>query len=488
MLNKDFSRLSIFGIQLYEFKKFLPLAFIKTFIVFIYSILRASKDTIIVSDINAEVISSIKLWAVSPIVVMFVIIYSKLSNKFSQENLFQYINWFFMGFFALFGFVLYPNAHIFHFDVTDLISHYPHFKYPLLMLSNWTSVLFYVMAELWGTIMISLMFWQLANQINSLDEAKKTYAFFGMIGQIGLVMSGYIMGQINGFTQGTDWINSLKYIIISILISGFFISMGQWFVVSKVIPDVRLDKTGIVNKTKKQKMKLSVKDSLKYIFKSKYIGLIAVLVLCYGISISLVEGVWKSELKIAYQSKSTFSDFMGNFQFYSGFATMFLYLVGAVMLRKLSWKTCAMITPVIMLVSGSIFFSFIYFQEELEPWCTTLGYTTLTLAVISGALQNTFSKGTKYSLFDSTKEMAYIPLDSELKTKGKAAVDVTGGRLGKSGGASVQWLLLTIFPAATLVDLTSMIFLIFVIAMVAWLYAANLLGKKFNKITKKNIA
>jgi AAA family ATP:ADP antiporter len=111
-----------------------------------------------------------------------------------------------------------------------------------------------------------------------------------------------------------------------------------------------------------------------------------------------------------------------------------------------------------------------------------IGTTPVMLAVIFGAAQNIMSKSAKYSLFDPTKEMAYIPLDQEQKVKGKAAIDVVGARLGKSGGAVIQQVL--VVTLGTITAYTPYVAGILLLIIAAWMYAVRSLNKQFIDLTK----
>jgi len=137
-----------------------------------------------------------------------------------------------------------------------------------------------------------------------------------------------------------------------------------------------------------------------------------------------------------------------------------------------------MIAPLILLVTSVLFFTFVIFKDHLSSHIISFGVTSVYMAVMIGAAQNILSKGTKYSLFDPTKEMAYIPLDQELKVKGKAAVDVIGGRLGKSGGGFIQVVLLTLTAGNQLV-IAPYLFVLILIVGIGWISAAKGLAKLY---------
>lgn len=487
----EFGKLRSFfwPVHSYELKKLLPMFLMFLCISFNYTILRDTKDTLIVTSSGAETIPFLKVWGVLPSAIIFMLIYAKLSNILSKEKLFYAAIAPFLVFFALFVYVLYPNRELLHPNASaDFIQSY----LPVGMAGlidcyrNWTYSLFYILSELWGSAVLSLMFWGFANEISRVTEAKRFYTLLGLGANVALLLSGpaiiYFSDIRKHLPPNVDaWQVSLNYLMSMVVASGVIIIAIYWWMNRYVLTDKRFYDPAEEKSGKKSKPKMGILESFAYLAKSKYILSIAIVVIAYGICINLVEVTWKGQLKLQYPNPNEYNAFMGKFSFFTGATTIIMMFVGGWIIRKKGWTFAAASTPIVLMITGIGFFAFVIFRENLGGMIATLGTTPLMLAVIFGMLQNIMSKSTKYSLFDPTKEMAYIPLDQESKVKGKAAIDVVGARLGKSGGSFIQQGLLVVF--GSIAAITPYVAITMVACIVAWLFAVMSLGRQFTALT-----
>ena len=117
---------------------------------------------------SAEIIPFLKTWVNLPMAIGFMLLYTKLSNVLSKKALFYTVIVPFIAYFGAFGFVMYPLSSLIHPEALAdklLATLGPRFMGPLAIMRIWSFCLFYVMAELWGSVVVSVLFWGFANQV-----------------------------------------------------------------------------------------------------------------------------------------------------------------------------------------------------------------------------------------------------------------------------------------------------------------------------------
>jgi AAA family ATP:ADP antiporter len=476
-------RKRLWPIHGYELKKVLPLLFMKFFISFTYGVLTTMKDALVVTakGAGAEVIPVLKGWIVLPIALGATLLYSKLANTFKRSTLFYGIILFFMSFLFLYGFFLYPNL--------DTLS--PHASADWLLeklgtsnahwvaiYRNWIQSLFFITAELWGTIVIFLLFWGFVNHICNFNEAKRSYNFFIAGGDLAQMFTGPLVCYFTGKYLATEFNFALQSLIVCVLVFGCMIMALHWLVTHRVLKDERLYQPEHKTQPMDQKTKLSLLDSLKFIVRSPYLRYIAVMVVAYGLTVNLTEVTWKANLKLAYPETGAYQSFMATVSSSVGVCSFIITLFfSGMIIRRLGWHFCAQLPPV-MIGATSLIFLTLFLNPQ---W---LGPSPLFLIVLFGAFQNVLTKVMKYAFFDATKEMSYIPLDQESKVKGKAAIDVVGSRLGKSGAAWLQILLIQLAGTGSVLSITHYLLPLIAFTVLFWILSVRQLNKEFSKEEK----
>ncbi len=474
-----------------ELKKFLPMFFIFFLIAFNYNILRSYKDSIVVtaSQSGAEAIPFMKIWGVLPSAILFTLLFTRISNWFSREKVFYITLSIFLVFFLLFAFVLYPAQEALHPNhfADSLQEILPTgFKGFIAIFRNWTYTLFYVMSELWSTAIFTVLFWGFANEVTSVEEARRYYGLLTFGGSLAGVFSGYcaiyFSSQVyfSWLPYGkTSWDQSIFFLCCTICITGLItMALFRWLNIRVISPAEK-------NEAPKEKIRMSMRANFKVLLQSKYLIGIALIVFAYNVAINLLEVVWKDQIRVLYPNPGDYNTYMGKVIFSMAiFASLTGLLTTTRVVQRYSWTASALIPPFVMGITGFLFFNFILFPNDGVSWFFSfLKMTPLMLTVTLGSVQNCLSRASKYTFFDATKEMAFIPLSPEMKLKGKAAIDGVGSRVGKSGGSAIHQALIIAFSSVA--ASVPCIAVIFIIVIVGWGLTVVSLGKKFDALLEK---
>lgn len=346
------------------------------------------------------------------------------------------------------------------------------------IVSHWTSSLYYVVAEIYSSVSVGLLFWQFANDVVDVDQAKRFYPLFAQLSGLAPVLAGQFV--VRYASKAGSFQSSMHRLTAAVTFAGVMICYF-YNAATRYIEQTEKDNVavGSVNTNKqskkKQKPSMGIVQSSKFLASSQYLRLIATLVLGYGLSINFTEIIWKSLVKKQYPNPLDYQRFMGNFSSAVGLSTTIVIFFGVHLIRILGWRVGALATPVTMAVLSAPFFASILLGLDSPA--------RLKVAIIFGTIHSLLSKTSKYALFDPTTQMAYIPLDQESKVKGKAAIDVLGSRIGKSGGSLIQQGLVFLF--GNIINAAPIVGMIFYSVLFGWIAAARKLSTLFQAETNK---
>lgn len=469
------------------------------FVALDYTILRNLKDALVITarGSGAEVIPFIKVWGMLPAAIVAAMLFSYLLNRFSRSTVIHIIILSFTVFFVLFTCFVYPNREMLHPHASAdfLESVLPlGFKGLIAMYRNWTLTCFYIISELWGTIVLQVLVWGFANEITKLNEAPRFYSVMVIAsntaticaGQIAVALSSSEFDSSLGFGQDAweQTMTKILFLVVTLALCALF--AFRWMNRHVLSHPENLPSDSEQSPKKHPSKKLSFRESLMCLAQSKHLLGIATIVISYNLVINLVEIIWKDKLRLLYPSTIDYNVYINNLVSAVGIISTCVSILMAGIIDRLGWTKIALMTPCVLFITSATFFGCLFGGDAIAPYVSSfLGSTPLALAVLLGSMQNCFSKAAKYSVFDATKEIAFIPLDREEKMQGKSAIDGIGSRMAKAGSSVIHQSFLLFF--GTLSNSAPYVALIVAVVIAIWILAVRALGRELRPFMEERL-
>ena len=447
-----------------------------------YTLLRINKDSLILSDaLGSSAVSYLKLYLTLPGTFLAFYVIDYLIKRVSQDDLFKGVLTFFGSTVLAFITLIYPNKDKLVFSsefinsVCTGIANFPLLSKIFFMKSILgpvseaarnilmypSSSLFFLIAELYGAIVLGMMIWSYFASTTSKVDAPKIFPLYTLATALANMIGGTVNGVLFAIKPLLNKLNisQVSFTNLAVVVFCALIIFLYNQSVELMEPEFKHIRAF------KKKKKGSLIDSLKAIFSNTTLIMLFTGVVTYGITIGLLESQIKNSMVIFSDGNAEVMALINStIIFLQGLLAFVMFFVSYNAMSTGNVITTALITPVSMLVFAFIFFliaPFKPFSQFITPLLPSffnpvaLADRTKILAsqeiialsailiLIGGAVQ-VVSKGCKYLYFDNVKERSYVLLDYETRTIGKNAVDLAGSKIGKAGASAI--LTFGIFP------------------------------------------
>lgn len=408
----------------------------------------------------------VKMFMVLPVSALLGSFYLLVKQRYGLLKAYFAVLLTILSYFTLYAFVISPHMTYFVPSPQALLSlqqRFPSQQFMLTLLGIWPSALFYTMGEMWGMFSLLILFWQMANEIFTTEEAKLCYPALQLVGSIALIAASFIIKIISNTTQPLQaCVLFMSVLCLSILSLVYTL---KDFISQKNTDTVKKAKKGMV-------------ESFTIALKTPYIMYLTICICAFGVLASIFDYSVKEVMSKFYPGENGYLHYYSIFTNLKGWLALFANLFTLYYLRSLGWFFMAMLTPIICIVSANMFLTtstlhqmHITFSSGVSDYWYAW---TCCFAVI-------LIYAAKYAFFDTTKEMAFIPLPNDIKTNGKAAVDGIGGRVGKSGSGLLQIAIFQITGLQTYEATAPYMLAVCLVVSVVWTWALIQLNQCYQK-------
>jgi AAA family ATP:ADP antiporter len=311
---------------------------------------------------------------------------------------------------------------------------------------------FYIWVNCFG-IIAPVQAWAFAGAVFDTRQAKR---LFGLIG------SGASLGAIAGGVLGTALVRPVGTVNL-LLVLAVLIAVAAMIVTAA---SRRLPRSG----ARQRRARVPFRDTLQTIAASRYLRLIAALVVCVAIATQWIGFQFSLMAEERFGGDADrLTAFFSAFNSYLGVAAFTIQLlVTGPMLRRFGLSSTILVLPTLLAIASAI----------------VIGFPTFWPVVVASASD----QGLRFSLDKASFELLYLPIPGALRANVKATIDIVINRAADAVGGIALGLVTQGFMGLGGLELglrgTAALISVMTIA---WLMIANRLRREYVAAIRENI-